>query len=213
MKTLWGQIVRLVSRLGTGLPRTTRSVGAYARSEGEEPTIVHRTAAFGVLALLLAACAGASPQPSAPPAVEAVLAGWRQIGLTCQAQQGMPNSPSEWGCRGRLRGVDLYVGMDAGEAGMLDMLAQVPATDRAIAMATFSDLIRATEVASAAQPTVLPWMQAWDGAAAEGKAGNATFRVEIETPWILFQFVPDARSWPPPDIAPMCPDFPSQVCT
>jgi hypothetical protein len=188
--------------------------GAYAPPEGEEPTIVQRIVAFGVLALALAACAGESPQPSAPPAVEAVLAGWHHIGLTCKAGQGMPGTLLVWGCTGRLRTVDLYVSIDAGEAGMLDLQAQLPATtDHAIAMATFSDLIRATAAASAAQPTVLPWLQAWDGATTQGKSGNATFRVEIETPWILFQFVPDARTWPPPDMNPMCTDFPNMVCT
>jgi hypothetical protein len=155
-----------------------------------------------LVALVFAACGSASRSPIAP-SIPAMLDAWRAAGLTCSGPgYGMPPGNPQWGCQGVLHDSSLHVVFEADEAGLTNIVAQVPAaTDLSTARAVFDDLVTATPAFSMAQGSLRTWIDAWDSSDdhASGAFSDVRIALGLDRTWITLYLVVarSSRAAPP----------------
>jgi hypothetical protein len=98
--------------------------------------------------------------------VTSVLSDWQRAGLSCgEPSVGMPGPMVDLGCSSEFEGVTLHAGLEADRQGVFGISVAVPAgTSGATAARTFSRLIRATSLLSAAEDDLVAWLQSSDAA-------------------------------------------------
>lgn len=140
-------------------------------------------------ALVVVGCA--ATHPTVPQAVSTMLDGWRQAGVSCgDPVVGYPDKIPQWRCTGILHEVPLAVEFEGSVAGLVELMAQVPAaTDRAAATGAFVLLISATSALATTSPAIDPWLRAWGGPEAAASFGTATVRVQSDATWITLTIV------------------------
>ena len=118
------------------------------------------------------------------------------LGLRCSdpSVDNVPSGLLQWSCRGTVRNASLTIVVDGDDAGVFEIVAQVPGgTDPALAGQVFTDLIAATPPLAANRDEIRAWLQAWRGRPQSLDAGTAHLQIEQDPTWITLAISPGPR--------------------